>query len=293
MATKKTNSLPRHVILAVLIGINIIISIIAVAKPDGAMKLEELRAWWPENFEQILEFYQTDEYKQQQTQGIEQALGQTNNNPNPTTDTTPTNPTQNDSTPTTTADSSLQESIEQIVDEWYMYGNADARYTVIEYSDLECPFCKRHHQNGTLKQLVDQNPEDVNHVFRHFPLNNIHPNAQLAGEAAECAGDLEGSDAFFSYVDEVFKLQSINRAWLVQAANAVGVNEWDFEECLDSGNFTSTVASQLSEGQSLFWVSWTPGNVLVDTETGRFVLIAGAYPLDRFIQELENMKNNE
>jgi protein-disulfide isomerase len=87
-----------------------------------------------------------------------------------------------------------------------MNGDPDARYTVIEYSDLECPFCKKHHQNGTLKNLVAQFPEDVNHVFRHFPLNNIHPNVQLAGEAAECAGDLEGSDGFFTYIDEVFKL---------------------------------------------------------------------------------------
>jgi len=287
MVTKKTNGLPRHAILAVLIAVNIVISIFVLTKPDGAMKLEELRAGGAENFAQILEFYESDEYKQQQTQWIQQALWQTAGTaPNPT------NPTQEEPTPIA-SDSSLQESIEQIVDEWYIHGNPDARYTVIEYSDLECPFCKRHHQNGTLKSLIEQYPEDVNHIFRHFPLNNIHPNAQLAWEAAECAGDLDWTDAFFAYIDETFKLTSINRAWLLQVANTLWLNQDAFESCLDNWEFTTTVANQLSEWQSLFGVSWTPGNVLVDTETGKFVLIAGAYPVDRFIQELENMKNNE
>lgn len=287
MVTKKTNGFPRHIILTVLVGVNIVISIITLAKPDGAMKLEELRAWGAENFAQILEFYESDAYKEQQTQWIQQALWQT-------AEPTPTNPTQEQPNPAPTAgDSSLQESIEQIISEWYIHGDPDARYTVIEYSDLECPFCKRHHQNGTLKSLIEQYPEDVNHIFRHFPLNNIHPNAQLAGEAAECAGDLDWSDAFFAYIDEIFKLSSINRAWLLQVANTLWLDQPAFESCLNEWKFTTTVASQLNEGQSLFGVSWTPGNVLVDTETGRFVLIAGAYPVDRFIQELENMKNNE
>ena len=85
----------------------------------------------------------------------------------------------------------------------YVRGSEDAQVTVIEYSDLQCPFCARHH--GTMLQLMSQYEGEVNWVFRHFPLRSIHPQAQRWAEATECAGELGGGDAFWAMSDKIFE----------------------------------------------------------------------------------------
>jgi len=60
---------------------------------------------------------------------------------------------------------------------------------VIEFSDVQCPFCSRHTLAGTLDQVLQKYGDDINIIFGHFPLS-FHPNAQQAGEALECAGKI-------------------------------------------------------------------------------------------------------
>ncbi len=73
-----------------------------------------------------------------------------------------------------------------ITDDDWVRGNPDAKITLIEYSDYECSFCSRFHP--TAQQVIDEYPDDVNWVYRHFPLTSIHPTAVARAEAAECAG---------------------------------------------------------------------------------------------------------
>jgi len=81
-------------------------------------------------------------------------------------------------------------------------GSTDARYVMIEYSDLECPFCRRFH--ATAQQVLDDYSDQVAWVYRHLPLTSIHPRAQLEAEASECAAELGGREAFWTFVDAVF-----------------------------------------------------------------------------------------
>jgi len=103
-------------------------------------------------------------------------------NDQPTQPPPPTQPTQ--PPPPPKADFS---KISPVSDSDYIRGNKNAELTLIEYSDFQCPFCTRH--NSTLDQILEEYKGQVRLVFRHLPLTSIHPQAQKAAEAAECAGE--------------------------------------------------------------------------------------------------------
>ncbi|OGI83755.1 hypothetical protein A2997_00980 [Candidatus Nomurabacteria bacterium RIFCSPLOWO2_01_FULL_36_10b] len=83
----------------------------------------------------------------------------------------------------------------------HVRGSLTAPITIFEYSDISCPFCKEFHP--TLKKLIEEYPNDVAWVYRHHPLLDKHPIADLQAIATECAGALRGSDAFWELLDDL------------------------------------------------------------------------------------------
>lgn len=84
----------------------------------------------------------------------------------------------------------------------YYRGSQDAAVTLIEYSDMDCPFCHRVHP--VIKDLVAERG-NIGWVYRQFPIEGLHPEAYRKAEAAECAGTLGGNDAFWSYTDQLMQ----------------------------------------------------------------------------------------
>ena len=94
--------------------------------------------------------------------------------------------------------------VNPVTDQDYYRGSADARYVFIEYSDYDCPYCGRFHDS--MKQLLD-NRDDVAWVYRHLPLEQIHPQARGVANVAECVGeDGQNSEAFWLFTDAYFNL---------------------------------------------------------------------------------------
>lgn len=89
----------------------------------------------------------------------------------------------------------------------HILGDVNAEVTIIEYSDLECPFCARFQE--TKNEIMTSYPGKVRWVMRHFPLSDIHPHAKSYAYAAECANELGGNDAFWSMTDYIFKNQPL------------------------------------------------------------------------------------
>jgi protein-disulfide isomerase len=165
-------------------------------------------------------------------------------------------------------------------DDW-IRGDKDAKIVVVEYSDTECPFCKRHHE--TLKKLIEDYGGKVAWVYRHFPIPSLHSKAPKEAEALECAGDLGGNEAFWKYTDMVYENTPTNDgldpAELPKFAEKIGLNKAKFEECLSSGKFTEKV-KKMSEDAVSAGARGTPHNVVVfgDQKTP----VAGAYPIEQF-----------
>ena len=195
-------------------------------------------------------------------------------------------PTPTAAAPTPSAPAPMPDAgeVDPVTDDDYIYGNPDAEITLIEWSDAECPFCKRHH--ATPKQIVDQYDGKVNWVYRHYPLG-FHPNAQKTAEGQECAGELGGNDAFWDYTDIVFEKGAV-AANLTAYAVELGLDEADFEECLNSDRYAQKVKDQMASG-SKAGVQGTPGNVLLHNETGEAKLVSGARPVSAFTVVIDEM----
>ncbi len=161
-----------------------------------------------------------------------------------------------------------------VTDDDYIRGNEDASITIIEYSDFECPFCGRFHP--TVQQALDEYPDDVRWVYRHFPLS-FHPNAQPAALAAECIGEQGGDDAFWSFADAAFENSTgLNTAFYEDQVTSLGLNLSKYQDCFSSGKYTQKIGQQQATGGAA-GVTGTPGSFLVDSD-GNSQLISGAVP---------------
>lgn len=165
----------------------------------------------------------------------------------------------------------------EVKDTDWVRGKKDAKVTIIEFSDIQCPFCTRHH--NTMRQVVDAYPDDVKWVFKHFPLDSIHPYARKAGEASECAGD---QGQFWPYLDHLFENQAkINTEYLSQAAVDIGLDKAKFDSCLSSGKFKGKVETDYQQGMAA-GVRGTPGNII----NGQ--VISGAVPFESLKTTIES-----
>ena len=149
-------------------------------------------------------------------------------------------------------------------------GPENAPVTIVEFSDFECPYCSR--VVPTLEQIIETYGDRVRLVFRQFPLNNIHPNAQKAAEASLCAND---QGKFWEMHDLMFKEQkSLELEQLKEKAARLELDVEAFNGCLDSSKYADVVMSD-QESASQIGVSGTPALFI----NGRF--LSGAQPYEQ------------
>lgn len=152
----------------------------------------------------------------------------------------------------------------------YIRGNPNAKVVIVEFSDTECPFCKRFHE--TMQSLVEKLGKDgtMAWVYRNFPIKELHPNAPKQAEALLCAGKLGGQTAFWDFTDRVYATTPANNGLdmkqLPVIAKQIGLNETDFNTCLNSGEMTARVESERADGLKSGG-SGTPFNVFVANKT--------------------------
>ena len=95
------------------------------------------------------------------------------------------------------------DAVAPVTAEDHIKGSADAAVVIVEYSDFDCPFCSRFHD--TMNEIVADYPTDqVAWVYRHLPLEQLHPQAFSVALASECVADIGGNEAFWSFTDGYF-----------------------------------------------------------------------------------------
>jgi protein-disulfide isomerase len=149
-------------------------------------------------------------------------------------------------------------------------GPADAKVTIIEFSDFQCPYCGQ--AFGTVEQLMPQYAGKVKLVFRQFPLP-IHQQAEKAAEASLCAAD---QGKFWELHDLMFKNQKkLDISDIKTYAASAGLDGAKFSQCLDSGDKKKQVEADIEAGQAA-GVNGTPAFFI------NGVFLNGALPIEEF-----------
>ena len=156
-------------------------------------------------------------------------------------------------------------------------GPDDAPIVIVEFSDFECPFCTKWH-NEVYLPLLEEYPDQIKLVYRNFPLTSLHANAYLSAEAAMCAGD---QDAYWAYHEKLFESElGLREAALYEYADQLQLDTGSFENCLSSGKYTDFVKEDMDYAISI-GVQSTPTFYV----NGR--LLIGAQPFQVFSQVID------
>ena len=132
------------------------------------------------------------------------------------------------------------------VDDNPSIGPSDAPITIVEFSDFQCPYCKK--SASDLKELLRIYGQHIRLVYRDYPGPN-HPYAKQAAEAAQCANE---QGKFWEYHDALFDRQTPGKGWeFLQLAKELGLREEMFAECVHSHRFSEEVTKDLRDGISL------------------------------------------
>lgn len=171
-------------------------------------------------------------------------------------------------------------TVEPVSDTDHILGNPAAPIKIIEYSDLDCPYCRTFH--ATMKQIMSVYGLDgrVAWVYRHFPIVELHPNAPKLAEAAECVAELSGNDAFWKFIDAIFTSPTPNGQFDITRLDAVaaiaGTPAQQFRECLDSGRHREKVNRHFAEARAAGGEG-TPHNLILHPN-GQPIPVPGAQP---------------
>lgn len=162
----------------------------------------------------------------------------------------------------------------------HIRGDPAAPVTLVEYSDFECPFCKRFHP--TVKRLVDESNGQLKWVYRHLPLDELHPvKARKEAVASECAAELGGNDAFWKFADRFFELTPSNNRTdidtvLPRIASEIGLDKARFASCLASGRHDRRIAEDVQDAAATGGRG-TPWSLIV-SKSGKTYPLSGAQP---------------
>jgi protein-disulfide isomerase len=155
-------------------------------------------------------------------------------------------------------------------------GPQDAPITIVEFSDYECPYCKRWY-NEVYLRLREEYADQVRVVFRDFPLYSIHPNAEPAAVAANCA---EKQGEYWEFHNRLFAGEQLGETTYLQYAQDLGLNLDEFKDCLDSEEQVSEIRGDYEYASGL-GVRSTPTFFL------NGLPIVGAQPYEVFKQVID------
>tara|TARA_B100000745_G_scaffold12215_1_gene9155 strand:- start:4 stop:729 length:726 start_codon:yes stop_codon:yes gene_type:complete len=188
-------------------------------------------------------------------------------------------------------DTGSLDAMDPVSEKDHLRGNPNAPVVIVEYSDYECPFCKRFHE--IMNQVMDTYGAEgkVAWVYRHFPLDQLHPvKARQEASAAECVAEIGGDDMFWKFSDRFFELTPSNNQTdltvvLPQIYSELGLSQAKVDECVASGRYDDHIQAEF-ENAVATGGRGTPWSILIAADGTKYPL-SGAQPLSAINQLIE------
>ena len=170
----------------------------------------------------------------------------------------------------------------------HIIGSPSAPIVLIEYSDFQCPFCEVIYP--TLKKIVDESKGQIAWVYRHLPLNSIHPQANPSANASECIAAQLGNNGFWQFAESLFNNQSqLSPAYYTQLAQQLGANMTQFNQCVSASTYQNRIDLDAQEVNSIGGTG-TPYVVVLNTKTNKAAVIPGALPYAQAMSVIKSVQ---
>ena len=182
---------------------------------------------------------------------------------------------------TTKSYNKTQKIVEDMIENYPVRWNKNARFTIIEYVDLLCPYCAKVSQDWTINTLIKEFSGEVNSISRHFI---IHWNdALILANAIECIGELKPS-VYYTALEKAFEAYPVDIEWVTSIAIELWVNKSSLQSCIRKWKYKKAVKNMMDQWEKEFKVSWTPIDVIVDRKDWDYRVLPGSAPVDTLIE---------
>jgi protein-disulfide isomerase len=244
------------------------------------LAIEYYKVWWIENYVKI-----TKITREQTIIGLKQYEAQNAG---------VQAPIQNNNAILSNSSKMTLEQAKKVVGEnTYILWNPDAEISFVEYSDLECPYCKKLHKSWTIQKVLKEYDWKVNFIFKQFALNK-HVQASMEAEAALCVWDLSGGEKYYKFIEKAFEGSKTNgrsytKETIAELWSSIWVSKIELLSCINSWKFKVLADYQLNEWKSLFGITWTPWNVFINNKTGNWDKLPGANTFESFKQKIDTL----
>lgn len=176
-----------------------------------------------------------------------------------------------------------QELLKSIKDNSNLTWNKDAEISWIEYSDLDCTFCKKLHNAWTHKTLFDKYWDSLNFYYQYYAIFN-----KTWPEVLECIWDQIWKEKVYDIIKKSYETEKADKASLVEFAWK-WVDEKKLDECLAKWEYKAKVEDHMKVWSQTFWITWTPWNILINNKTWEYEILPWAYPTADFEKLIDRL----
>lgn len=186
-----------------------------------------------------------------------------------------------------------QEDIKTLKSTTYTSWNNDAKISLIEFSDLECPYCIEQHNSWIIEELIETNSWTINYMFKNFPLAS-HQNSEIEAIASKCIEKDLWWEKYLEYIDNIFKETKWAWEWfnleqLISLAWEFWIEEEKFSNCLEYDEIKKEVQNEFIEWMKL-WIEAVPTNIILNNNTWDFYMISWKTTKEEIQEIIDDIK---
>ena len=179
------------------------------------------------------------------------------------------------------------ENLAKLKDKWVIRWPKTAKITIVEFTELLCPYCQRQSQQWTITSAIQQFSGQVNSISKPFIIHG--DMASQLHSAMECVANLKPW-VYYDVLEGAFWVYPVSMTGLVDIAVKNWVNEKSLQNCIDEWKYLQSVSDSMALWIEL-WVNWTPWSVVINNESLKYKIIPWAYPIETFVETVESLLN--